>query len=139
MTRVLTFVDSGVLILAARGTDALSQIAMQVLDDPNRDFVTSDFVRLEVLPKAIYNLQADEADFYRAFFDAAAVAMSISGEFVARAEHEAEQAGLSAVDALHVAAAKEAGCSELVTAEKPTKPIFRVTGLAVTTIRPPSL
>lgn len=39
-------------------------------------------------------------------------------------------------DALHIAAAKRAACDEFVTAEKPTKPLFRVAGIQVTTIRP---
>jgi predicted nucleic acid-binding protein len=132
----LTFIDSGLLILAARGTDALSNRAMQVLDDPNREFATSAFVRLEVLPKAEYNGQVTEAEFYKTFFEAASAVVPVTGELVAQAEEEAEHAGLSAMDALHIAAAREAGCSELVTAEKSTKPIFRVAGITVTTIRP---
>jgi hypothetical protein len=40
------------------------------------------------------------------------------------------------MDALHIAAAKHAACEDFVTAEKPTKPLFRVTGIQVTTIRP---
>jgi predicted nucleic acid-binding protein len=53
MTR--TFVDAGVLIAAATGRQpALYRRAIAILDDPVRDFVASDFLRLEVLPKAIY-------------------------------------------------------------------------------------
>jgi len=110
VTRTLTFIDSGLLILAARGADALSNRAMQVLDDPNREFATSAFVRLEVLPKAVYNGQVAEAEFYKTFFEAARAVLPVTAELVAQAEEEAEHAGLSAVDALHVAAAREAGC-----------------------------
>jgi len=75
-------------------------------------------------------------DFYRTFFDGAHAMIESSPELVSRAETEAEQAGLSAVDALHVAAAKQAGCEEFLTVEKKTKPLFRVADLAVNTVRP---
>lgn len=138
MTTLRSFIDSGLLILAACGTDNLSQQAMTVLDDPNRHHVTSDFVRLEVLPKAVYNHKTDEAQFYQEFFNRAETTVESSSTLVAEALSEAQLAGLSAVDALHVAAAKHAHCNELITSEKPTKPLFRVRGLAVATIRPSS-
>lgn len=135
MTRMRTFVDSGLLILAARGDHRLSQRAIDVLDAPDREYVTSDFVRLEVLPKAVYNRQLDEAEFYRAFFAGVHETVEPSAALVDQASAEAEQSGLSAIDALHVAAAKQARCDELVTTEKTTKPLFRVSGLKINTIR----
>jgi len=50
-----TFIDAGVLIAAARGEDAPSINALEILDDQSREFVSSPFIVLEVLPKAIYN------------------------------------------------------------------------------------
>jgi len=44
--------------------------------------------------------------------------------------------GLSAVDALHVAAAELAGADELVTTEKRDKPLPRVTSVRVVSIHP---
>jgi predicted nucleic acid-binding protein len=49
-----TFVDAGVLIAAARGGTEQSRRAMAVLDDPEREFVASPFLRLEVLPQALF-------------------------------------------------------------------------------------
>jgi hypothetical protein len=46
-----TFLDSGVLISAAHGTDNTALQALQILDDPDLAFVSSIFVKLEVLPK----------------------------------------------------------------------------------------
>jgi predicted nucleic acid-binding protein len=46
----------------------------------------------------------------------------------------ARQYGLSAVDALHLAAAVRQGAGEFITAEKPGKPMFRVRGIAVKSI-----
>jgi predicted nucleic acid-binding protein len=133
--RITTFIDASLLIAAARGNQVISDRALEVLDDPGRAFVTSDFVCLEVLPKAVFHRQDAEIRFYRAFFARATKTVKASSALVAQAEKEAEQAGLSAVDALHAAAAKKAKCHELITAEKPDKPLFRVPGLAVHTIR----
>lgn len=58
-----TYVDSGVLINAFRGTTEVSIKATQVLDDPHREFASSPFVQLETLPKAIYNKQQEEGEF----------------------------------------------------------------------------
>jgi predicted nucleic acid-binding protein len=55
-----TFIDSDVLIAAARGRSEQSKMAMQILDDPSREFVSSPFVKLEVLPKAIFNKKRHE-------------------------------------------------------------------------------
>jgi len=51
---IRTFLDSGVLIAAARGTGAQGTRALALFNDPDRVFVTSEFVRMEVFPKAIY-------------------------------------------------------------------------------------
>ena len=55
-----TFVDAGVLIAAARATGALGVRALAVFDAADRLFVSSAFVRLEVLPKAVYFRRAAE-------------------------------------------------------------------------------
>ena len=69
MTRpVRTFIDSGILIAAFNGPLRLSELALQALEDTDRLFLTSPFVRLEVLPKAMFNKQAAEVLFYESFF-----------------------------------------------------------------------
>ena len=52
MTR--TFLDAGILIAAVRGQEREAAHALAILEDPERSFLTSDFLRMEVLPKAIY-------------------------------------------------------------------------------------
>lgn len=64
----LTFVDSGVLIAAFRSGGETGRRALTLLDDPGREFASSPFVRLEVLPKPVYFGRRDEAEFYRMFF-----------------------------------------------------------------------
>jgi hypothetical protein len=65
----LTYVDSGVLIFAAKGTSDAAALALPFLQDPNREFVTSVYVRLEVLPKAMFHGNVDETAFYNGFFE----------------------------------------------------------------------
>jgi predicted nucleic acid-binding protein len=133
---VRTFVDTGVLIAAFRGDEELRAAAEQVLDDPDREFVTSDFVGLELLPKAKYHRNDDEVAFYEIFLAASAVTVRASERLVADAHAQASTTGLAAMDALHVAAAQQASAAELVTAEKPGKPMFRVSNPVVRSIRP---
>jgi len=46
----LTFVDAGVLIAASRGGSEQSARAMEILDDPEREFAASFFLRLTRRP-----------------------------------------------------------------------------------------
>jgi predicted nucleic acid-binding protein len=134
MTR--TYVDAGVLIAAARGQADLAARAMEVLDDPQREFAGSVFLQLELLPKPIYYGNTLEAEFYEEFF-AAVTHWSKDHERIAGdALQEACAAGLAALDALHVAAAIAAGATEFVTTERRGKPIHRVKSIQVVTIHP---
>jgi predicted nucleic acid-binding protein len=135
LPRVRTFVDSGVLIAAFQALGEVSQRALAVLADPDRDFVSSDFVRLEVLPKPVCYGRVRECQFYEAFFRSVKRTVSASRTLVAEAEAQAKLWGLSAIDALHVAAAARGRCTEFITIEVPTKPLFRVTGLKIVSLR----
>jgi len=136
LTQLRTFIDSGVLLAAFKAAGELAENALAVLGDAERRFVSSDFVRLELLPKPICYGNDAERLFYETFFANVEQLVQASALLVEAAEREAEAVGLSALDALHIAAAKQTACDEFVTAEKSTKPLFRVAGLRVTTIRP---
>jgi predicted nucleic acid-binding protein len=136
MALIRTFADAGVLIWAARGQVPLSTAAMNVLIASDREFVGSDFLRLEVLPKAAYHQQLAEEAFYRRFFAGAVLSVPASPPLILLAEQQAIRYGLSAVDALHVATAQIAGATELYTTERPTTPLFRVREINVLSIRP---
>lgn len=132
-----TYVDSGVLIAAATGRQpSVHERALTVFDDPDRTFVSSAFVRLEVLPKAIYLGHHDEAAFYERFFASIVEWAEPVADIVARASPIAVRSGLAAMDALHVAASAILGADELVTTESPGKPLFRTTIVAVVSIHP---
>jgi predicted nucleic acid-binding protein len=126
-TKILTFVDASVLIYAAVKPTSMTfprrLRALQVLGDPDRDFVASEYLRLEVMPVARYFNKSKEVAFYETFF-AAVSAWIDPVNIITPAYTLACQYGLGALDALHVAAASHSG-AELVSAEKPTKPIYR--------------
>ncbi len=135
MTR--TFLDAGVLIAAARGTGVIAVRAHAILDDPERVFVTSEYIRMEVLPKALYYRQNQEVLLYERFFSRAAQVVPASASMMMRAYTEACAFGLAALDAFHIAAAKFSGSEEFLTTERPTTPLFRVTGMVIKTIMIP--
>ena len=73
------------------------------------------------------------------FFSALQKMVPLSEACMTQAHLEAEQAGLNALDALHIAAAKLGGAEEFVITERLTTALFRVVGLKMTTIRPTRL
>lgn len=133
---IRTFVDASVLIAGARGVGNESVAAEAILRDANRLFLASEFVRLEVLPKPLYFKNADEVAYYQAYFASVQVWVPSTAVLVQNAFQLASTHGLSAIDALHVAAAERAGADELVTAERSTSPLARVTTMRVVCIRP---
>ncbi|MBE9229560.1 type II toxin-antitoxin system VapC family toxin [Phormidium sp. LEGE 05292] len=129
-----TFIDAGVLVAAARGVGDISEKALEILLDSDREFASSIFIKLEVLPKAVYNRQTDEAEFYETFFNAVTYWANDVERIIEEAYRIACTYGLASMDSLHVAAALLVGAEELVTTEKPTKPMYRVTGIQVISI-----
>ena len=132
----LTFVDAGVLIAAATGKPNLAKLAMQILDDAERCFSSSTFVKLETLPKAIYYKREAERKFYDTFFGAVVQWAAVDEKLTGAALAEASHCGLNACDALHIAAAIGTKSAELITTEKPTTAIHRTQSVVVKTIHP---
>jgi hypothetical protein len=136
VAKVITFVDSGVLITAARRQDLrLQQNALQILNDPNREFAASDVVQLEVIPKAVFVSNNDEFEFYRDFFAACQYWPDDNDRVIEEAMNQANAYGLNGMDALHIAAAILIGADEFVTTEKPSKSIHRAGSIAVISIQ----
>lgn len=132
-----TFLDSGVLLIAWRGREA--EAALGVMEDPRRQFYTSQLVKLELLPKAAFFKQEAEIEFYQTHFRAAKGEEPLSRELGEKAAELAHQHGLAAVDALHLAAAIRQGADEFITAEKPGKPMFRVRDISVKSLHTQSV
>jgi len=127
VNKILTFPDASVLIYAATKptsqTVARRMRALQVFNDPDREFVASEFLRLEVLPIAKFFGKKREIQFYETFF-ANVSRWADDTALIAPALVLASRHGLGALDALHICAADQFG-AEFVSAEKPTKPIYR--------------
>jgi predicted nucleic acid-binding protein len=121
---IRTFLDSGVLIAAARSLDPDGERALKFFEEPNRVFLTSPFVHLEVVPKAIFFRKQMERSFYDKYFQNAVWFREVDKIEVA-AQTEAARAGLGAMDALHLAAAHLSRADEFITTEKPNKAIHR--------------
>jgi hypothetical protein len=82
------------------------------------------FLALEVVPKAAFNRQHLELLFYERYLASATMYRGLN-RIEAVARKEAARSGLAAMDALHVAAAYLLKADELVTTEKPGKPMYR--------------
>lgn len=123
---IRTFLDSGVLIDAARATEIEGQRALRFLSSAPRVYLTSPLVWLETVPKASFMRATKELGFYESFFSDSDLKWCrdwIRLEDIARIE--SVKHGLGATDALHVAAAHLLGADELVTTEKPGKALYR--------------
>jgi predicted nucleic acid-binding protein len=131
---IRTFIDSGVLIQAIRGEEKLANKALEILEDTNREFASSIFLKMEVLPKAIYNNQPGEVQFYQEYFESVTYwAMDIN-QIILNAYREASQYGLGAMDALHIASALSLKATEFITSEKVNKSIHRTPSIHIISI-----
>jgi predicted nucleic acid-binding protein len=131
-----TYIDANVLIAAFQGDESISRAAMEVLTDPERALVVSDYLRLEVLPKPTFHKREEEIEFMKSVFDSASETIPSFPQVTAQALQLASEYDMTPVDALHVAAAVIGKVDELVTMEKPTKPMCRVKAVTVTSLYP---
>ncbi|MDA1192908.1 MAG: PIN domain-containing protein [Candidatus Poribacteria bacterium] len=131
-----SYADSGVLIAAATADPETASNALRILDDTDREFASSVFVRLEVLPNAIFFQRDDERDYYELFFNRVDYWAHPDDSILEIAYQEACQHGMTAIDALHVVCAASIHADEIITTEKPTKPIHRTRRVHVVTIHP---
>jgi predicted nucleic acid-binding protein len=122
--KLITFVDSSVLINAIAGRDPARKMrAVGTLGDLRREFAATRFLQLEVLPvPSRYQLRR-ELNFYQSFFSR--VAHWVDEELLIQpALNLACQYGLGGMDALHLAAAISLN-AEFISAERPTKPLYQ--------------
>jgi hypothetical protein len=134
MTERRTYLDANVLIAAWNGDADTRAWARAVLDDPHRRFVVSDFVRLEVLPKPTFHRRASELAFMETILSAAEP-VPVDSALLTRALTMAGKHDLHPMDALHLAAAAQAGVDELATLEGPEKPMCQKTEVRVVSLR----
>jgi predicted nucleic acid-binding protein len=130
---VRTFLDTGVL-LSAWKRETLAAAALTVMAADHREFYSSQMVRLELLPKPRFEKRFDEVRFYENYFSGTNASEPLSAELGNETEALAARYGLSAADALQIAAAIRQGVEEFYTSEKPGKPMFRVKELKVVSL-----
>lgn len=124
-----TYLDSSMLIQAVQGVDGDKTTGL--LEDPEREFVAATFLKLELLPQPTFQKRQAELEFLEAFFERVTEWREADEALVVAALTEAKSVPLTAVDAIHVAAAKALRCDEFITAEKPGKPLHKVRNLKV--------
>ena len=128
-----TFLDSGVLLSAWHATTKEAETALAVIENRSRQLLTSEIVRLELLPKAIFFKQNKEANFYEDIFSKCRCD-KVDAELYAAAFSLAAKYGLAAADAFNLASAIRLGADELVTSELPGKPMYRVKEVKVVSL-----
>lgn len=114
----------------------MAALALPFLVDPAREYVTSDYVRLEVLPKCTYHKRTAEVEFCSEFFKLNSRIIPTSPALLEYALEEACSTGISGFDAVHIACAVFAGAEEFITSEKDTAPIHRTQKVKVISIFP---
>ena len=140
MSKKVTYIDTGVLIAAVRGDEEASAAAFAVLDDPEREFASSDFVRLETIGPTAREGYVEQLHWYLEFFNGVSLWATDLKAVVDQALGECMSTPIDPMDALHVAAAVQVGADELVTTEKPgpgrnitrtaSLPVFSIHGAA---------
>ena len=131
MTKTKTFVDANILIAAWRGNAELLQKSMEIIEDPDREFIVSDYLKLEVIPKPTFHGFHEEVQFMQTFIDSASLQVRATPSITTQAIAMACRYGLSAMDALHAETAIEAKADEFITIEKPTRPLSRILEIKV--------
>jgi predicted nucleic acid-binding protein len=121
---IRTFLDAGVLIIAYGTQRPYTNVALEVLRDPDRIFLSSPFVWHEVCPKALFNHRQQEYRFYLEYFQRTAMLNDVR-LILEHAGHEAARSGVGAMDSLHIAAAHLLEADEFITTELPRKSIYR--------------
>ena len=116
-----TYLDTGVLIEAAAGKSARAEVALGLLKDPNRVFLSSPFLDLELLPQAIQNRQREQQKFLETYMAATKRIEDMRAIFRV-AFREASSSAVSGMDA---AAAYLLKADEFITTERPGKAIYR--------------
>lgn len=123
------------LIAAARGQGRLGQRALDLISDTaSHEFVCSEYVRMETVPKPTYFGNTLEIEFYEEFFSRVSMWLPFDKVHLEEAFREACKSGLSSFDAIHVVLASLTACDELVTSEKPVTAIHRTKRVRIVSI-----
>jgi len=124
--QIRTYIDADVIINALRVDEKKRYgLAFKILEDKNRLLLVSDYLRLETLPKPVYHRQESQVAFIKKIFEQAELIRS-NAFIIEKAMDLASAYGLNGMDALHIASAVNGGADEMVSFEKPDKPLYRL-------------
>ena len=119
-----TYLDTGVLIEAARAKGPRSEAALLLLRDSDRVFLSSPYLDLELLPQVIKNRRSEQQEFLETYL-ASTERVEDCNAIVRVAFRKASRSPMSGMDALHVAAAYLLKADEFITTERPGRAIYR--------------
>lgn len=124
--KIRTYLDTNILITAFQGRDQkiIDEIYC-ILEDSEREFIGSDFLRLELQPKPTYHKRQFEVQFMKEFLDQTEN-IAISDKVTQKAIELAGRYDLQPMDALHISAAIYARVAEFITLENPDKPMCKI-------------
>ena len=129
-----TYLDTGVLIDAARGKGSRAEAALRLLLDPERVFLSSSYLDLELLPQVIKHRVREQQEFLETYL-ASTERIEDWNAIFRVAFREASRSPVSGMDALHVAAAHLLKADEFITTEKPGRAIYQNTLVPVLHLR----
>lgn len=122
-----TYLDTNILIAAFQGKDTeIVKTITDIQNDSDREFIGSDFLRLELLPKPTFHRQQSEIEFMWEFLNGTDENVTISDKITQRAIELAGRYNLQPMDALHISAAIYARAEEFITLENPDKPMCKI-------------
>jgi predicted nucleic acid-binding protein len=132
-----TYLDSSVLIAIIEAEPDIADKALRYVDDPDREIISSEAVRLEVYPRRLHDPEKSGQRQWldKLFENAAQIVTDFSERVWKRALDEATTYHMQPMDALHVAAALEAEAEEFITAERPEKSLCRTKSIRVISLR----
>lgn len=108
MPRTRTFLDSCALIKAFRGTGTEAAKVIALIEDPERHFISTSVIKLEVLPKPTAFKKFDEIEFYNTYFERVNEWVPADEALMVKALDYGCRHALGALDSVHVAAALDA-------------------------------
>ena len=126
MTRA--YIDTCVFIDAIKGSKPHWQQALALFTDPGRELVSSQLIRLGLLPGPTFGKNANEVQNIESLLGAISVWVEVDDDLIREAVKIGCDHGVAGVDAVHCAAAKLAGAC-LITSERVGTPMHRVKDL----------
>jgi len=135
MSKIKTYIDADVLIAAFRGEEAICRKAMEIIDDPDRQFIVSDYLKLEVIPKPTFHRFKEEMEFMETFFNSAWLNVDATPSITTKAITLACQYNLGVLDALHAGTVAESETDVFITLERPTSPLCQVQEIRIESLR----